>query len=590
MRDGTGEVVAEDVVTTEPARAAADFTYYFRSLVAALGEQPGWYGVFAEREPGAVRAYHSGVDVPPWDVVRALLHDLAAGHGTAPDPVEAARAQSLHRAAVAAWDAAPGAEHALRTRLDATVRAHDLALMREREAARALDQVAAAPGNATTSRLANALAWARDDRERAAARSAELGARLAAITGRTPMPDQGRQRGQERGQDFWARRSAGPGEPDTGAAGPWPPDGRTAPGSQDHGGGFGRQHQEGEARRSARAPFWGTGAAENARADDGMSGPPGDPRDAPRPGSPAFGGPGPAASPALPPNIPASRRARFAPQPPQQPQSPQRSHAPEPTSSAPRGARFAGAPVTPTAEATVVPLPGGPTKPRGARFAGAPTAQDAAAAPVVPVVAAGKVAPRGARFAGAPESEEAPAAPVEDPRWAAEARAGAARLGESRKAGESGSAYLVLCEAAEGPAERLPYLVRELERTGLAADVATLLWEVAVLPPVPLAAAAAALAAGGRVDDCGTLLRQAAARPPADIAQVAAVLLDSGRTAEAGELLETLTRVHTPEDAVEVARTAPDLIPALLAAAERVSKSRRRDIVAALRRAALPDH
>jgi hypothetical protein len=71
---------------------------------------------------------------------------------------------------------------------------------------------------------------------------------------------------------------------------------------------------------------------------------------------------------------------------------------------------------------------------------------------------------------------------------------------------------------------------------------------------------------------------------------VAAVLLDSGRTAEAGELLETLTRVHTPEDAVEVARTAPDLIPALLAAAERVSKSRRRDIVAALRRAALPDH
>ncbi|MYS22675.1 hypothetical protein GTW78_21460, partial [Streptomyces sp. SID4948] len=60
-------------MTTEPARATTDFAHYFRSLVAALGERPGWYGVFAEREPEAALAYRSGADVPPWDVVRALL-------------------------------------------------------------------------------------------------------------------------------------------------------------------------------------------------------------------------------------------------------------------------------------------------------------------------------------------------------------------------------------------------------------------------------------------------------------------------------------------------------------------------------------
>ncbi|WNI18594.1 hypothetical protein [Actinacidiphila sp. ITFR-21] len=580
-------------MTTELARATADFAYYFRSLVAALGERPGWYGVFAEREPGAVHAYEGGTEVPPWDVVRALLHDLAAVHSAAPDPVETARAQSLHRAAVVAWDAAPGAEHALRARLDAVARAHDLAVMREREAARTLDQAAATAAPATAARLANALAWARDDRERAAARLAELTARLSAVTGRQPLPP-------EPGQEFWARRTAGPvaQEPPDSSAG-WSADGGTRSAGHGYADGFdaapapasgrvpdpvpdpaplqGRPQEDHPAadpgrngsRRPGRAPFWGSRAPETASAEEA-----GDWDEAPRPerGS------------AKPPGTPASRRARFAPA------------APEPSVSTPRGARFAGAPAAPAApaaESAVIPLPGGVGKPRGARFAGAPTgAAVPAAAPVVPVVPAGRTAaPRGARFAGAPDAvREAPPERVVDPRWAAEAQAGAARLGELRRTGESGAAYMVLCEAAEGPAERLPYLVRELERTGLAADVATLLWEVAALPPAGLADAAAALAADGRTEDCWTLLHQVAARPPADIARVAAVLQDNARAAETGELLETLTRAHTPEDAVEVARTAPELTPALLAAAERVSKSRRRDIVAALRRAALPDH
>src|SRR5882757_6472426 len=174
------------VVATELARATADFTYYFRSLVAALGERPGWYGVFAEREPGAARAYEGGTEVPPWDVVRAVLHDLAAAHGAVPDPAEAARALSLHQAAVAVWDAAPGAEQALRARLDAAARAHDLAQRREREAARALDHTATAPTPAATARLTNLLAWSRDDRERAAARRDELWARLTALTRSSP--------------------------------------------------------------------------------------------------------------------------------------------------------------------------------------------------------------------------------------------------------------------------------------------------------------------------------------------------------------------------------------------------------------------
>ncbi|WP_405589362.1 hypothetical protein [Streptomyces sp. NBC_01190] len=651
---------------TELARATTDFAHYFRSLVAALGERPSWYGVFAEREPGAARAYQSGAEVPPWDVVQALLHDLAAGRRTAPDPAESARAQSLHRAAVAATDAAPGAVHALRARFDAITGVRDLAIRREREAAHAVDQAAAGADPGTSARLANALAWARDDRERAAARLAELGARLTAV---------------ERGEEFWARtgggaapldQPTGPADtftapsaatPDAPRRTPRAPSWRTTPtddptpppqhlpgdrhapdGSPsrfaatagadtevrnaEQWSGYGGVVADGRSGRDAgRSGFAATAGADPEVGDveqwsgyggvgaDGRSG-----RDAGWSGFEAAGGVGretaggvwsaagvdarggahsgggDPAGPApgtgrrrlpggaglgVPPGVPASRRARFAPD------------APEPSVPsvpAPRGARFAGAPATPAAAPDLIPSADGPAKPRGARFAGAPTAPAGqTATPVVPAAPARRAALRGARFAGVAEPAPAPPPRVADPRWAAEAEVGAARLGALRKAGETGAAYLVLCEAAEGPAERLPYLARELERTGLAADVATLLWEVAALPPVALAAAATALAADGRAEDCGNLLRQAAARPAADIAGVAAVLHGNARTAETGDLLETLTRTRTPEDAVEVARTTPELTAELLAAADRVSRSRRRDIVAALRRAGLPD-
>ncbi|NUS13668.1 MAG: hypothetical protein HOY69_20065, partial [Streptomyces sp.] len=87
-----------------------EFLYYFRSMLAALGDRPGWYAVYAERDPEAARAHEDGREVPPWDVVRTVLRDLALDAG-APDadPAETARAHALHGAALAAEDTAPGA-------------------------------------------------------------------------------------------------------------------------------------------------------------------------------------------------------------------------------------------------------------------------------------------------------------------------------------------------------------------------------------------------------------------------------------------------------------------------------------------------
>ena len=442
---------------------AAEFTYYFRSLVATLGERPGWYGVFAGRHREAAMAYESGALLPPWDVVHAVLHDVAVNSGAAgADPDWIAHAYALYLGAVRAQDAAPGAEHALRARLDAARRDRELAAVRAREAARARDQAAAGPNPATSARLAGILAWCRDDLARASDRCEELAARLEALAG--PEPEPVPERASEPGQ---------------------------------RGGG----------------------------SDRGVR---------------------------------------------------------------PRGARFAGAYEQPAAEVEAeaeAGIGGAPAAaPRGARFAGAPGGVEPGAREAVVADSAPNPgpAPRGARFAGATAAAE-PERSAADPRWTAEARDGAARLGRLRGMGESGAAYLVLCEVAGGPAERIPYLVRELERTGLGADVATLLWEVAVLPPRPLAAAASALAAGGRGEDCRTLLHQAAGRPPADVAVVADLLQGGGRPAEAAELLETVARARPASDAAALVRVRPALAEPLLSAAGRVSGPRLRDITAALR-------
>ncbi|MFC5761989.1 hypothetical protein ACFPVZ_05530, partial [Actinacidiphila bryophytorum] len=198
--------------------------------------------------------------------------------------------------------------------------------------------------------------------------------------------------------------------------------------------------------------------------------------------------------------------------------------------------------------------------------------------------AAPGAAPRGARFAGAPQEAVAPARTAVDPRWVAEARAVAAQLGRLRHTGDSGAAYLVLCAAAEGPADRIPYVVRELERTGLGADVATLLWEIAALPPQSVAEAVAALASDGRGGDSRTLLHQVAARAAGEVALVAELLDGAGLAGESGELLETVARGRSAEATAAVARARPSLTAALLAAAARVSPPCHRDLAAALTR------
>ncbi|WP_329306078.1 hypothetical protein OG322_04645 [Streptomyces sp. NBC_01260] len=228
-------------------------------------------------------------------------------------------------------------------------------------------------------------------------------------------------------------------------------------------------------------------------------------------------------------------------------------------------------------------------RPRGARFAGLDVDDESPVfmAPVLPVPPVAAAVPRGARFGGAPGADEDPAARVAaalDPAALKSARDTVAALLRLRTEGRSGEAHGVLCEAAGQPADRLPVLAAELQRAGLDADWATLLWEVSSLSPAALAAAAAALAEAGRPEDCGRLLRQGVARPAAEIADAVAALDRAGRGSQAQALLGAFVRVRTPQDAARIAERDPrHLVPQLLAAARGVSEARERDVVHALR-------
>ncbi|MCX4768722.1 hypothetical protein [Streptomyces sp. NBC_01285] len=236
-----------------------------------------------------------------------------------------------------------------------------------------------------------------------------------------------------------------------------------------------------------------------------------------------------------------------------------------------------------------VPTPPVRRRPRGARFAGLDVDDESpvSVAPVLPVPPVAAAVPRGARFGGAPGADEDPAARVAaalDPAALKSARDTVAALLRLRTDGRSGEAHGVLCEAAGQPADRLPVLAAELQRAGLDADWATLLWEVSSLSPAALAAAAAALAEAGRPEDCGRLLRQGVARPAAEIADAVAALDRAGRGSQAQALLGAFVRVRTPQDAARIAERDPrHLVPQLLAAARGVSEARERDVVHALR-------
>ncbi|MFD0414974.1 hypothetical protein [Streptomyces sp. NPDC127108] len=519
-----------------------EFAKYLNDLLARIDRDGGWCGVFLARDPDGMRACLEGAEVPPWDVVQALLHDLAADAGVGVAHAETARAQALHAASVAAHDGRPGARELLSDRLDLMLQEQRFAQERQHELARAL-AVAATPDD--VDRIHLDLAWVRDDHERAAARCGELRARIDRLD-RASAPQW---------VDF-----GGPGQ--EGA----PP--RAEPGRSP-----GARPAEYDSRPAEYGP--GPGPAEHA------------PRPAEyEPGAPI---PLPTLAPTPEEHPHPDRTQEAAPAPDDHAQAdptgrtPRVPQQPNPRRR-PRGARFAGFAgldadeadgvgpvVVPSADAAAVDA----GTPRGARYA--------------PAVDAGPPrAPRRSRSADQVAADREAA----DARAAADAHLADERvtvdavkaLIQLRGEGRSGEAHGVLVEASGWPAARLPLFAEELHHAGLAADWATLLWEAASLPPDRLVAVADALAGAGRAEDCRKLLRQGVARPAPEIAESLIALADAGRTREARALLDAFVRVRTAEDVAACAHTDPPrLIPQLLEAAKAASDERHWDLVHALR-------
>ncbi|MGS2591281.1 hypothetical protein [Streptomyces hebeiensis] len=161
------------------------FARYLRELTARLDPDGGWYGVFVRRDPDGLRACLDGADVPPWDVVESLLHDLTAGGDARAHAREAVRARALHTASAAAYDRRPGGAESLSERLRLMTGEQARAAGRAEELIRLMR--AAPEGSPRAEQLAGDLAWVRDDHARAAARCAELRERWAALAapGRT---------------------------------------------------------------------------------------------------------------------------------------------------------------------------------------------------------------------------------------------------------------------------------------------------------------------------------------------------------------------------------------------------------------------
>ncbi|MEU9367261.1 hypothetical protein AB0D71_21625 [Streptomyces avermitilis] len=523
-----------------------EFARYLNGLLARLDQDGGWCGVFWQRDPDGMRACLDGWEVPPWDVVEALLQDLAAEYGPGAVAEEAERARSLHAASLAAYDARPGGRDALGDRLDVMLREQRYAAERQAELGRLLPS-AGSHEEADSVRLD--LAWARDDHDRATARCAEL---------RRRMEDLDRRARRTHGQGTQNFPPSGSGSGTGGVfraedAGQREPDGT----------GDGRPRQ----LRPQQQGYGPTGRADLSGRTD-LSGPTG-PTD--------FDGlTGPSAP--TDPVSPTGRTDHTGPISPTDLTDP--AHA---TDNPP--------PVTPEAPPTV-PKQRGKRRPRGsARFAGMTDAEETppAALPAAPAPAPAPSArrtPRGARFAGAAGQAPAPKPrrePLDDEarRDTVEAVRTLTRL---RGEGRSGEAHALLVEAAYWPAARFPLLAAELHRVGLGADWATLLWEAASLPADRLVAAADALVAAGRTVDGQQMLRQGVVRPAPEIGEAVLGLTGDGRHREARALLDAYIRMRSPEEAARSVEADPHkLVPLLLEAARGASEERHRDLVHALR-------
>ncbi|WLW51189.1 hypothetical protein [Streptomyces sp. YU58] len=161
-----------------------EFANYLNGLLARLDQGGGWCGVFWQRDPDGMRACLDGAEIPPWDVVEALLQDLAAEHGQALAATEAERSRVLHADALLAHDARPGGRDALGDRFDVMLREQRYAAERQAELGRLL---ASAATREEADALRLDLAWARDDHERATRRCAELRSRMAELDRRATV-------------------------------------------------------------------------------------------------------------------------------------------------------------------------------------------------------------------------------------------------------------------------------------------------------------------------------------------------------------------------------------------------------------------
>ncbi|WP_328446568.1 hypothetical protein OG780_09380 [Streptomyces sp. NBC_00386] len=152
-----------------------EFARYLNGLVERLDRSGGWCGVFWQRDPDGMRACLEGQEVPPWDVVEALLQDVLAQYGERAAAQETARAHTLYEASLAAYDVRPGAREALGDRLDVMLREQRYAAERQAELS---GRLPSAVSRGETEAIRLDLAWAQDDHERATARCAELRHRM----------------------------------------------------------------------------------------------------------------------------------------------------------------------------------------------------------------------------------------------------------------------------------------------------------------------------------------------------------------------------------------------------------------------------
>ncbi|MCX4704641.1 hypothetical protein OG252_11750 [Streptomyces sp. NBC_01352] len=704
-----------------PARVR-EFANYLDGLLARLDQGAGWCGVFWQRDPDGMQACLDGREIPPWDVVEALLQDLATEYGPAVAASEADRARPLHAAALVAHDARPGGRDALGDRFDVMLREQRYAAERQAELGRFL-------ASATTQQEADAirldLAWARDDHERATRRCAELRARMDDLDrrsvggqaeeirrGRTSQGatvfrlDDGDTGAEERGgrggygspsagrdgygtssdgrgaygadsggRDEYAARSDGRDEHaprsvgrdgygtssgGRGARGALSDgrdehaprsDGRDGYGSSSGGRGARGALSDGRdeyAARSVGRDGYGSssggrgargalsdGRDEYAARSDGRDGYGSSSggrgaqgtgsRDAYRDeyaassdGRHAYGAPSDGrdpygtrpdgrheyTEPTDPRNTYAeSSDGRDAPYGAGFPRMPQQRHAPDASATAADSeyAEFDRRPATPEQPAPAPQEQPAPTskqrkRRRGsARFAGvdeegaAPVVVPPAVVPDLPVApVATRRTLRGARYAGAAETDARPEPQTAEPSDAAAARresAGAVeRLVRLRGEGRSGEAHALLAEIAYWPAVRYPLLAAEMQRAGLGADWATLLWETASLPPDRLVAVSDALVAAGRGNDGEQVLRQGVVRPAGEIGQAVLALVTEGHRREARALLDAYVRVRSAEEAARSVEPDPQtLAPLLLEAARGASDELHRDLVHALR-------